>query len=101
MGSYVDDLMDFIERAISKQKEDYLFVNVGSGKAISVQNIVKTAIKASEKKLTIENDLTKPTIPTSLSLDHSRATKKLGWKPVTSLEKGLKLTMDWYEKNYA
>ncbi len=31
-------------------------------------------------------------------LDSSKI-KKLGWKPRTSLDKGLKLTVDWFIKN--
>ena len=30
------------------------------------------------------------------SIDHSKLTKDLGWRPSTSLEKGLKTTVSWY-----
>jgi len=30
------------------------------------------------------------------SIDHSKLTKQLGWKPRTSLENGLKTTVSWY-----
>ena len=30
------------------------------------------------------------------AIDHSKLTQELGWKPTTSLEKGLRATVSWY-----
>ena len=46
------------------------------------------------------HDLSKPTVPTSLFLDCSKAKKELGWKPKHSLDQGLQKTINWYKKNF-
>ena len=96
---YVDDLIDFIHAAIERQEKKHLLLNVGCGDAVSVQRLVETAIKLSGKNLRIEYDTTKPTIPTSLSLDSSKAKEAFGWEPRTSLEEGLLKTFQWYKEN--
>ena len=95
---YINDLVDFIELAIEKQEKHYRLYNVGLGKAISIKNLVEEIINVSGKDLKIEYDTSKPTIKTSLSLDTTKAKNELGWYPKTSLEKGIKNTMEWYKK---
>ena len=56
-------------------------------------------IKASGKKLTVEHDLSQPTIKTSLCLDCSKAQRELKWKPRVGLEDGILQTIKWYKKN--
>tara|TARA_R100000664_G_C2748090_1_gene135548 strand:- start:618 stop:1571 length:954 start_codon:yes stop_codon:yes gene_type:complete len=96
---YVEDLIEFIDLAIKKQKEDYELFNVGLGKAITIKDLVKKVVECSGQNLSIEHDLTKPTLPTSLFLDCSRAKEKLGWQPSHSLEEGIKKSIEWYRKN--
>ena len=42
---YVDDVVDFIHKAIDNQKTDYELYNVGYGKSISVKQIVQKIIE--------------------------------------------------------
>ena len=49
----------------------------------------------SGKNLTIEFDLSKPTIKTHLCLDCAKAKIKLGWTPQVSLEEGIERTWKW------
>ena len=86
--------------AIKKQKNNFELLNCGLGKAISINELVKKIIKASKKKLTIEYDLTKPNIPTYLSVDCSKAKKLLGWKPKVTLDKGIEKTIQWWKKEF-
>ena len=96
---YVDDLVDFIEMSMSLQEEPYGLYNVGYGKGISINELVKKIIDASGKKLKITYDTTKPTMPTSLWLNCSKAREEIGWTPKTSLEEGIIKTLDWYSEN--
>lgn len=96
---FVSDLVDFIEIIISSQKTSFELVNVGSGSAISVANLVKKIIKASGEKLKIEYDRSKPTIKFSLSLNIKKAEKVYNWKPKIDLEEGIKKTINWYKQN--
>lgn len=96
---YVEDLIEFIDLAIEKQEENYELFNVGLGKPIKIKDLVKKVVECSGKDLSIENDLSKPTVPTSLYLDCSYAKHKLGWKPKHSLEEGILKSIKWYKEN--
>ena len=63
-------------------------------------DLVKKIIKHSGKKIIIKHDLTKPNIPTYLSVNCALAKKKLGWKPKVSLDTGIIKTLNWWKKNY-
>jgi len=97
---YVDDLINFVKKVLSKQKNNFRIYNCGYGSHYSVNQIVNLIKKISRKKIKIENDLSKPSIKTSLALNTNLAKKELGWKKNISLEKGIKKTIYWYKKNY-
>jgi len=96
---YVDDLVDLVEKILVKQQSQFELINVGSGKVVSVNDLVQKIIDCSGKHISLEHDLSKPHIPTSLCLDISRAKEVCGWAPNTSLDEGIKRTMDWYQDN--
>jgi len=96
---YVGDLIDFVDCAITKQKRPFELVNVGLGRSVSVRELVKTIIKHSGRRLKIDFDASKPTIPFKLSLNIAKANKTFGWSPKTSLARGIERTLDWYREN--
>ena len=96
---YVDDVVNFIDLAILNQEKIYDLYNVGMGKSFSVNDIVNKIIKISGKNIKTKNDLTKPSINTKLAFNSEKAYKELGWEPKYSLTEGVKLTIDWYNKN--
>jgi GDP-L-fucose synthase len=98
---HVDDLINFIDLAIAKQPEKYRLYNCGYGQAITIKNLVNDIVRLSGKKLTIEHDLSQPTIKTSLFLDCALAKKELGWEPKINLETGIQNTLTWWENNVA
>lgn len=93
---HADDLADFVEAAIAKQVQKYRLYNCGLGKAVSIKDLVHKIVSASGKKLSIEHDLTAPTIKTSLCLDCSLAAAELGWKPKVALDDGIARTLEWW-----
>jgi len=96
---HVDDLINFVDLAINKQENNYELFNVGLGKVTKIIDLVKKIIKHSGKSLEIKHDLSKPTIPTSLFLDCSKAKKTLGWEPIIGIDSGIVKTIEWYKKN--
>jgi nucleoside-diphosphate-sugar epimerase len=96
---HVDDLVNFVDLSINKQESNYELFNVGLGKATKIIDLIKKIIKHSGKELKIEHDLSKPTIPTSLFLDCSKAKKLLGWEPSVDIDDGIIKTIDWYKNN--
>ncbi len=97
---YIDDLINFVELAIRNQKSKFGLYNVGYGKLISINNLVKKIIKKSGKKLKIVNDLTKKSLKNSVFLNCSKARKEIKWKRKISLDQGIEKTLKWYLKNY-
>lgn len=96
---YIKDFCKFVEKAIKNQKNKFELFNVGYGKDYSVLDIVKKIIKFSKKKISIDFDLSKPSIPTFLSLNCNKAKKELNWVHEISVDKGIQKTIKWYLKN--
>ena len=95
---YIDDLCRFIEMAIKKQNNSFEIYNVGSGKGISIKDLVKKVIEKSKKQLKIVYEINQPTLKTNIVLDCSKAQKDFNWKPKTSLEEGIVKSINWYTK---
>lgn len=96
---YITDLINAVELAVERQDTSYELMNIGYGSSISIKNLVEKIIKASGRDITMEFDLSKPTIKTKVCLDCSKARKKLGWEPLVSLEEGIEKTIKWYQRN--
>ena len=94
---FVDDLAEALFFILEKYKQ-LEPINIGSGSEISMKDL---AIKI-KKIIGFNGELTfNKEYPDGVKrkfLDSSKI-KKLGWKPKTSLDKGLKLTVDWFIKN--
>lgn len=97
---YIDDLVDFVKKVITKQKKKFRIYNCGYGSHYSVNQIVNLIKKISKTEIKIENDLSKPSIKTSLALNTQLAKKELGWIRKTNLKKGISKTISWYKNNY-
>lgn len=94
---YVDDAAEGIIRATeSYDKSDP--VNLGSGKEISIKNLIKTITKHMGYKGKIVWDTTKPDGQPRRLLDTQLARKEFGFKSTTSFDEGLKKTIQWYKK---
>ena len=96
---YIDDLVNFVDLAIKKQKKSYQLYNAGLGSMISINELIKMIINLSKKNIKITNDLTKKSLSTYESLNCDKAYQELGWKPKTSLRAGIEKTIKWYKKN--
>ena len=96
---YVEDFLSFVDAAIETQASSYELVNVGQGSGVKIKDLVQKIIDASEKDLKIVHDLSKPSVPTSLYLDCSRAKSIFGWEPKNTLEEGISKTIAWYRQN--
>jgi len=96
---HVNDLMNFVEKSFLKQKSNFEIFNCGYGSSISISNLIKKMIKLSNKKINIVYDITKPTIPTYLSVNCQKAYRLLKWKKMIHLDDGIKMTLNWVKGN--
>ena len=94
---FVDDMADaavyFLENYHNSE-----FVNIGSGKDVSIAELAETIAKVVGYKGKIEFDTSKPDGMPRKLLDTTKA-DSLGWKNKTELEDGIKLTYEDFLKH--
>ncbi len=76
-------------------------LNIGTDEEVTITELIEKIIRLSNKKLTIEYDLSKPQGQPRKAADIMKIKQALGWKPAYSLEEGLKETIQWYRDNCA
>jgi NAD dependent epimerase/dehydratase len=78
-------------------------VNIGSGREISIGDLVKLLLKITRRSVVIRRDTERLRPEKSevnrLCCDSSFLQKMTGWKPKYSLEQGLEITAKWVLKN--
>lgn len=96
---YVDDAAEAIVKATELyEKPDP--VNIGSGMEISINDLVTKLVKIMNFKGSIIWDKTKPNGQPRRMLDVSKAKKEFDFTAKTNFDEGLKITIDWFIKNY-
>jgi len=96
---YVEDAAEGILLATEKyNKSDP--VNLGTGIEISINDLIKLIAKLTDFNGKIVWDTSKPDGQPRRCLDISRAEKEFEFKATTSLEDGLKKTIEWFLKEY-
>ena len=96
---YVDDLADFVERALERQPGRFGLYNCGWGMPVSVGALVRKIVEKSGRRVSVVYDPARPTIKTNIHLDCSKAERELGWRANTSLDDGIARTIEWWRQN--
>lgn len=95
---FVDDLADAVVH-LMENYYDISFINVGSGKDVSILELNEIVSRVIGYKGKIKFDLSKPNGMPRKLLDISKL-DKLGWKHKVDLYKGISKTYEWYLNNY-
>lgn len=74
-------------------------VNLGSGKEITIRELVDLVAELTQYRGNIAWDTSKPDGQPRRCLETSKAKKEFGFQAVTSLREGLKKTIDWYKSS--
>jgi GDP-L-fucose synthase len=94
---YVEDAAEAILAAGEKyDRADP--INVGSGEEISIRDLLAKLVSLTGYEGHIRWDDSKPDGQPRRCLDVSRALSELEWRAKTSLEDGLRLTLEWLKK---
>jgi len=97
--TYVDDIALGTLAATTK-KVGYEIINLGGGKnPIQINTLISKIEILLNKKAKIEQKPFHSADVDSTWADISKANKILDWTPKTSLDQGLQLTIEWYNKN--
>ena len=95
---YVEDAAEGVLLAAEHYNES-LPVNIGSGIEISIKDLVQLVVAKVGFEGKIIWDADKPDGQPRRCLDTSKAQQLFGFRARTTLEEGLKRTIDWYVKN--
>lgn len=98
---YIEDLLHLVERALQYQNAAFKLYNCGYGEAVPIRDLVRKIVEHSGRHLSIEHDLSQPTIKTSLFLDCAKAKRELGWERQISLDEGIGKTIAWWRQAFA
>jgi len=86
---FIEDVVDAMIAASFAEKINRLIINVGSGKEMSVNEIVKTVINLTGTKPEIVVNKSHDSGPSRMCADLTLATKKLGYHPKVNFKEGL------------
>lgn len=97
---YVDDAIEALMTAAYHPMAVGKVFNIGSGYETSVKEMVETIVKLCRSKSKINRCLSqRVNDPPHMYGDISKARKLLNWSPTTSLDDGLKKTIEGHRKN--
>jgi GDP-L-fucose synthase len=96
---YVEDAAEAIILATEKYNKPEP-VNIGSGKEITIRDLVNLIAELTDYKGKIVWDTSKPDGQPRRCLDTSKAKEEFGFEAKTDFEEGLKRTIEWYKQNY-
>jgi UDP-glucose 4-epimerase len=91
---YVDDAVDAFVRAA--ERGGGLLMNIGTGIETSVLELYRVMAELNGSRVAPRHAPERPGELARSALDSGRAAIHLGWKPWTSLEEGLALTLEWF-----
>ena len=94
---YIDDFLDFLDKAIRKQRQKFQIFNCTYGKSFSVVDVLSRLINLSGVKKKIVHYTNRKNINVNILVSSRKAEKQLGWKPFFTLNRGLKKTIQWYK----
>jgi len=96
---------DTAKGAIAVMKSDISsgnVINVGSNSTVSIEELaymVGKILGHNNVEIVVDQSRLRPLDVELLQCDYSKARKVIGWKPTTSMEEGLKRTVNWYLEN--
>lgn len=93
---YVEDCAEGLIKAAAQYDEGDP-VNLGSGREITIKDLVELIAQITRFEGEIKWQPEKPDGQPRRQIDTTRAFERFGFKAQTSLEEGLRRTVDWYE----
>ncbi len=96
---YVEDAAEAIILATEKYNKPEP-VNIGSGKEITIRDLVNLIAELTGYKGKIVWDTSKPDGQPRRCLDTSKAKKEFDFEAKTDFREGLRRTIEWYKQNY-
>lgn len=94
---YVDDVVDCINLVLSNSKSSRQIFNVGSEYTLSIEQFVEKVVQIIGTRIDIHQMPMRETETSNFKPNLKKAKELLGFEAETSLEEGLRMTMQWYK----
>lgn len=91
---YIDDVMDALVAAATATGVNRAVINIGSGSEISINDLAARVLRITGSRANILHNVGSPGGVSRLVADVRLARELFGWQPKTSLDQGLKLTVE-------
>ena len=91
---YIDDVLEALVRSATAEAVNRGIVNIGSGRETSISELVHQVAQVTGHEINLINNPSKSGGVPRLVADISRAQELLDFEPKTSLQDGLRLTME-------
>ena len=91
---FLDDVLDALVLAATAGDANRATVNIGSGQEISINDAARCAARVTGKQVNLLHNQSQSGGVSRLVADVTLAQALLGWAPDTSLEEGLRLTLE-------
>ena len=98
--TYVEDTVEAMVTALQTPNLEGEIINIGTGKTWKMRDIldlIGKATKTEEKEVVTDKGRMRAKDVTILLSDSNKAKKLLGWNPTTSLEEGLRRTIEYFK----
>ena len=96
---YIDDCVEGIHRIM--RSDHGMPLNLGTDELVTVDELAEIVIGASEKKISLVHDLSKPQGVRGRNSDNTRLREVLQWEPRMTLRKGIVPTYRWIAEQVA
>lgn len=100
---FIEDVVQAYIASMNKKFPKGTVLNIGSGKESSLKYVVTLVQKYTQSTSSVrwnpKRTQKRQIEPTHWQADITQAKKLLGWKPITSLDDGIKKTMIWMKQN--
>ena len=99
---YVDDVVEAFVQAAWRPGLEGLTLDVGMGTAVPIRDVADRLVRLIAPEVAPRYGAAADGLePATRVADVAPTTAALGWRPTTSLERGLALTVDWYRQSPA
>ena len=100
--TYIKDTCEAYVKSIKTDNIEGEIINIGNSKEISIKDLAEKIKGLMHSNAEIKSRTERKRIKSSevnrLNADNSKALRLINWKPIYSLEEGLKLTIEWFSK---
>jgi UDP-glucose 4-epimerase len=96
---YVRDMVGAFVNVIENQTPSKIY-NIGSGQSCTIRHLLEVIASVTEKKPIVVFENHRNLDVPEIALDIGKAGNEMGWRPVSSLESGIRATWKWLKEQY-